>query len=44
MFSPAVFVDGEQKIAGRVPKVEEVCEWLAGLTAEKSKLSELDLG
>ncbi|MBI2880909.1 MAG: TM0996/MTH895 family glutaredoxin-like protein [Candidatus Tectomicrobia bacterium] len=44
MFSPAVFVDGEQKIAGRVPKVEEVCEWFAGLTAEKSKLSELHLG
>lgn len=28
MFTPAVFVDGEKKIEGKVPKPAEIQEWL----------------
>ncbi|WMW23134.1 thioredoxin family protein [Methanolobus mangrovi] len=28
LITPAVVVDGDVKIAGRVPKVEEVIEWI----------------
>jgi len=28
MMTPAVFIDGEKKVEGRIPKVEEIEEWL----------------
>jgi small redox-active disulfide protein 2 len=30
MFTPALAIDGDVKVAGRVPTVEEIKEWLAG--------------
>lgn len=31
-FTPAIRIDGEMKCAGRVPKVEEIREWLTERT------------
>ncbi len=28
MITPALVVDGEVKVAGRVPKIEEIKEWI----------------
>ena len=44
MFTPAVFVDGQQMVAGHVPTVEEICEWFAARSSEKNVPSELHLG
>ncbi len=32
-FTPAVRIDGEMKSAGRVPSLEEVCQWLINRVA-----------
>lgn len=32
-FTPAVRIDGEMKSTGRVPKVEEITDWLRGKAA-----------
>jgi small redox-active disulfide protein 2 len=30
MFTPALAIDGDVKVSGRVPTVDEIKEWLAG--------------
>jgi len=30
MFTPALAIDGDVKVAGRVPTIDEIKEWLAG--------------
>lgn len=34
MFTPAVFIDGELKAKGRIPKVSEIVAWLNGASPE----------
>lgn len=34
MFTPAVFIDGELKAKGRIPKVSEIVTWLESAVQE----------
>jgi small redox-active disulfide protein 2 len=44
MLTPALVINGEVKVAGRVPSKEEITEWIKGNNAEGDKKSGCSCG